>query len=82
VIAADAVGTQQVSDEVLWLLTDQQNTVRDVVDSDGDLRKHIDYDSFENVSVDETYGAAVDQLFYFTGQERDVTTGMQLHGER
>ena len=29
-----------------------------------------------------TYGAAVDQLFYYTGQERDAATGLQLHGHR
>ena len=27
-------------------------------------------------------GSAVDQLFYFQGQERDATTKLQKHGER
>ena len=27
----------------IWLLTDHQNTVRDAINSDGDLRQHIEY---------------------------------------
>jgi RHS repeat-associated protein len=59
------------------------------------LRKHVDYDSFGNIE-DETFfdetGSqianpatdpdAIDQLFYYTGQERDEATGLQLHGRR
>jgi RHS repeat-associated protein len=33
---------------VLWLLADHQGTIRDIVDGDGDLRKHLNYDSFGN----------------------------------
>jgi len=31
---------------ILWPLTDQQGTVRDLVDSDGTVPNHIQYDSF------------------------------------
>jgi RHS repeat-associated protein len=79
-----------LSDAVLWLLGDHQGTIRHIVDDEGVLRKHIDYDSFGNI-VDEVYsggggpgfpGPIVDQLFYFAGQERDEATGLQQHGER
>jgi RHS repeat-associated protein len=74
---------QAVSEEVLWLLADHQNTVRDIASSGGTLRKHIDYDSFGRVTGSQTLnGSTVDQLFYFQGQERDSTTGLQKHGAR
>ena len=38
----------------LWLLADQQGTIRDIVNDDGVLRKHIEYDSFGRVT-DEIY---------------------------
>jgi RHS repeat-associated protein len=87
------VGSQQVSDEVLWLLSDQQGTIRDVVDDTDTLRKHTDYDSFGQITGESYYDAsgavitathaeAVDQLFHYTGQERDEATGLQKHGGR
>lgn len=87
------VGSQQVSDEVLWLLSDHQGTPRDIVNDSGTLRKQIDYDSFGQVnneqfyarngsSISSTHAEAVEQLFGYTGQERDSATGLQLHGER
>ena len=77
------VNNQPESEEVLWLLSDQQGTVRDIVNSGSCARKHIDYDSFGRVTATQTLnGSAVDQLFYFQGQERDATTKLQKHGER
>jgi len=84
---------QPVSDEVLWLLADHQGTIRDIVDSDGTLRKHIDYDSFGQVENASFYGVnggqispvspeAVDQLFYYTGQERDIATQLYNYNAR
>jgi RHS repeat-associated protein len=81
------------STEVLWLLADQQGTVQDVVSDNGVLRKHIDYDSFGKVTgeqfytlngtaVTSTHAEAIEQLFGYTGQERDKTTGLQQHGAR
>jgi RHS repeat-associated protein len=90
----EGAGGQRVSDEVLWLLTDHQGTVRDIFDDFGIRRKAIEYDAFGNVTseqyfdisgetpISSTHAEAVDQLFYYTGQERDATTGLQLHGAR
>jgi RHS repeat-associated protein len=86
----DAAGE---SAEVLWLLGDHQGTVRDIVSDAGQLRKHVDYDSFGKVTGEQfysksgaaiagTHAEAIDQLFYYTGQERDATTGLQQHGAR
>ena len=75
-------GGQRVSDEVLWLLADQQGSVRDIVDDTVTLRKHVDYRPFGQVLNPQTYGDAVDQLFYYTGQQRDAETGLELHGAR
>jgi RHS repeat-associated protein len=89
----EGAGGQRVSDEVLWLLTDHQGTVRNVVDEYKTLRRHVDYDAFGYVLNISWFGKngepisplepeAVDQLFYYTGQERDDATGLQLHGAR
>jgi RHS repeat-associated protein len=97
--ASDAALVDEVFDaagesaEVLWLLGDHQGTVRDIVSDAGQLRKHIDYDSFGRVTNEFWYdwggfetsppdNQAIEQLFYYTGQERDATTGLQQHGAR
>ncbi|MCI0333620.1 MAG: NucA/NucB deoxyribonuclease domain-containing protein [Planctomycetes bacterium] len=89
-VFAAGAGGQRVSDEVLWLLADHQGSIRDVVDDTGALRNHVEYDSFGNITqegVPQPAGSgasanAVDQLFYYHGQERDKNTGLQQHGER
>jgi RHS repeat-associated protein len=58
--------------------------MRDTVDSNGPLRKHVDFDSFGSIENEQyfdesgvaiadpaTHSEAVDQLFYYTGQEWD-----------
>ena len=59
---------------VLWALTDHLNTIRDIVDSNGQVVQHIRYD---------TFGAVVDRTdpdlkfrFGFTGREFDEETGL------
>jgi RHS repeat-associated protein len=89
-VFAEGTGGQRVSDDVLWLLADHQGSIRNVVDADGVLRNRIEYDSFGNIleeGVPQPEGGgssveAIDQLFYYTGQERDAATGWQLHGQR
>ena len=68
------VGSQRVSDDILWQLADQQGTIRDIVDDNGVLRKHVEYDSFGQIagetyrskagaSIAATHAEAIDQLF-------------------
>jgi RHS repeat-associated protein len=74
--------------ETLWAMTDHQNSVRDVVDDNGTLRKHTQYDSFGRVTDEEYFDTAGDpvsaahaeaiaQLFGYTGRYLDKYTGLQ-----
>ena len=45
------VGSQQVSDEVLWQVADHEGTIRDIVNANGTLRKHVDYVLLERSRV-------------------------------
>jgi len=86
-------GGQRVSDEVLWQLADHQGTICDVVDTSGTLRKHVNYDSFGTITGETYYDvngdwipatnpAAIDQLFYYTGQEWDKDAKLQNSNAR
>jgi RHS repeat-associated protein len=79
--------------EVQWALADQLGSVRDLVDSNGTLRKHTVYDGFgqrvsENYydssgnAVSSSHAEAVDQLFGYTGKPLDETTGLQNNWNR
>lgn len=74
--------------EVLWALTDHLGSVRDVVDSNGDLRIHRAFDAFGNVTNETHYDTSgtpvtsgqsgyVDIDFAFTGRYFDEDTGLQ-----
>jgi RHS repeat-associated protein len=74
--------------EVLWAITDNLGSVRDVLDSNGDLRVHRVFDAFGNVVSETHYNTAgstvtsgqtgyVDEAFAFTGRWYDQATGLQ-----
>jgi RHS repeat-associated protein len=82
---------------VYWMLADHLGTIRDVVDNDGELRRHNVFDSFGNftgATYYDIYGEviggtnpgadpeAVQQSFYFTGVYRDPITGLQWNRAR
>jgi len=86
-------GDQRVSDELLWLMADHQGTIRDILDGNATLRKHLDYDSFGNVTGEEFYSEggstvssghaeAIDQHFYYTGQEWDSDAELYNYNAR
>ena len=92
-----AVAGARESDEVLWLFSDHQGTVRDIVDSRGTHRKHVDYNSFGDVlgeqyydtdgapippELESTDSEAVDQLFGYTGQVRDEESDLYYYRAR
>ncbi|MHC1763419.1 MAG: RHS repeat-associated core domain-containing protein [Verrucomicrobiia bacterium] len=62
------------ADSILWYLTDNLGTVRDLVDSTGVVVKHLDYDSFGRILAET--GLAPTGRFLFTGRERDAETGL------
>ena len=77
----DQVLAQETADgEVQWALTDNQGTVRDVIDSDGNVLNHISYDSFGNVMAESN--PEVDFRFGYTGREIDDETGLYYYRAR
>jgi hypothetical protein len=58
---------------VVWALTDQIGSIRDLVDNSGTVVNHITYDSFGKV-VGQT-GSVVFR-YGFTGREQDGETGL------
>lgn len=56
---------ENASGRVQWALTDNQGTVRDLIDSTGTIQNHIVYDSFGNVTSQTN--PAVDFRFGYTG---------------
>ncbi|MEA1952118.1 MAG: RHS repeat-associated core domain-containing protein, partial [Planctomycetota bacterium] len=78
-ILADEFVDDGGTEDVLWPLTDHQNTVRDQVGynqytSSTYLVNHIEYDAYGN-KLSETN--AVDHLFAYTGRMFDEATGLQ-----
>jgi RHS repeat-associated protein len=83
----DWVSDGDADGEVLWALTDNLGSVRDVVDSNGDARIHRHFDPFGKI-IEETHyngsGAVVtvgsgyvDEAFAFTGRYFDVDRRLQ-----
>ncbi|HUP81044.1 MAG TPA: RHS repeat-associated core domain-containing protein, partial [Pirellula sp.] len=66
--------------QILWSMTDNQGTVRDLVDSSGTVRNHITFDSFGRLA-DQT-NATIDFLFAYTGREFDRETGLYYYRAR
>lgn len=65
---------------VLWALTDNQGTVRDLVDSTGTIQNHITYDSFGQITGETN--PAIDTRFGYTGRELDAETGQYYYRAR
>ncbi|MGB7415483.1 MAG: RHS repeat-associated core domain-containing protein, partial [Thermosynechococcaceae cyanobacterium] len=77
----DQVLAEELADgSVRWALTDNQGTVRDVVDSDGNVLNHISYDSFGNVTGETN--PDIDFRFGYTGREFDEETGQYYYRAR
>ena len=79
-ILADETVDDGGPEDVLWPLTDHQNTVRDLavydeVLDETSIANHIAYDAFGNVTSETN--AAIDHLFGYTGRPFDETTGLQ-----
>jgi RHS repeat-associated protein len=77
----DQVLAEELADgQVRWALTDHQGTVRDVVDSQGNILNHISYDSFGNLTNESN--PDVDFRFGYTGRELDEETGQYYYRAR
>lgn len=71
---------EDASNNILWPLSDNLGTVRDLVNDSGAVQNHLKYDSFGKVTAESN--SAVDHLFAFAGRERDEETGLQYHRAR
>lgn len=66
--------------EVLWALSDNQGTVRDLVDATGTVVNHISYDSFGNITSQTN--PTIDFRYGYTGRELDEETGLYYYRAR
>lgn len=71
---------EKIEGGVLWPLTDHLGSVRDLVDSSGDLQNHLVYDSFGNITSESN--DAVDHIFGYTGRERDEESHLNYYRAR
>jgi RHS repeat-associated protein len=71
---------ETVTGAVQWALSDQQGSVRDVINSQGQVLNHIRYDSFGNITSQTN--ANVDFRFGYTGREFDEETGLYYYRAR
>ncbi len=71
---------EKATGEVLWTLTDNQGTVRDLIDSTGTVLNYITYDSYGNTTSESN--SAVDFRFGYTGREWDAETGQYYYRAR
>ena len=69
-----------VGGSVLWPLTDNLGTVRDLVDASGAIQNRIGYDSFGKVTAQTN--PSVGFRFGFTGRELDGETGNYYYNSR
>jgi len=78
--AVDQILAQEdaTDNEVLWHLTDNLGSVRDLVDNAGDLAAHFQYDTFGNL-LD---GRENVTRYQYTGREHDSDTGLNYNRAR
>ena len=66
--------------QVLWALSDDQGTVRDIISSAGVDLDHIAYDSFGNITAQSD--PSLEFLFGYTGMQFDPVTGLNYDSAR
>jgi RHS repeat-associated protein len=65
---------------IVWYLVDKLGTIRDLLDSAGNVTDHIEYDAF-GTPLSETNPSAGDR-FKFTGREYDMESGLYYYRAR
>jgi RHS repeat-associated protein len=74
----DVTVSASSADRVYWPLVDHLGTVRDLVENDGALSEHYQYDSFGNVTSGDTSLTR----YLYTSREFDPDTGLQHNRAR
>ena len=76
----DQILADETSISVNWALVDNQGSVRDMIDGNGQVLNHLVYDSYGKVTSETNPG--FDFRFGYTGRERDQETGLQYNRAR
>jgi RHS repeat-associated protein len=76
----DQILASETPTRVLWALTDRLGSVKDLVDENGVILNHINYDSYGRV-VSQT-NASVEFRYGYTGREQDTETGLDYYRAR
>jgi RHS repeat-associated protein len=79
-VGVDQVLADERGGTVVWALSDNQGTVRDLVDGNGTILNHIVYDSFGRVVSQSD--ASVEFRYGYTGREQDGETGLDYYRAR
>jgi RHS repeat-associated protein len=69
----DQILADETTAGVRWAVTDNQGTVTDVIDSQGQVLNHLVYDSFGKITSQSN--PAVEFRYGYTGRELDTETG-------
>ncbi len=85
ILADEQVAAPGAAGDVLWTLTDNLGSVRDIVNYDAatdtsTVVNHIVYDSFGNIRSESNSG--VDVIFGFTGRETDEESDLYYYRAR
>jgi RHS repeat-associated protein len=76
----DQILADETPTDVNWALVDNQGTVRDVINSQGQVLNHIVYDSYGQMTSETN--SNVDFRYGYTGRERDEETGLNYYRAR
>jgi RHS repeat-associated protein len=76
----DQILADESNGQVLWTLTDNLGTVRDLVNGAGAVQNRIKYDSFGNITSQTN--ASINTRFGYTGRELDAETGLYYYRAR
>jgi RHS repeat-associated protein len=84
VLATESVSSLTTAGSVEWLLPDNENTTRDIVDNNGALQDHLTYNAFGALTsqAGPAVAAATDLIFGgYTGAFYDSATGLSYHND-
>ncbi|MEQ8786495.1 MAG: Calx-beta domain-containing protein [Pirellulaceae bacterium] len=71
---------EDATGDVLWALTDNLGSVRDLVENDGTVVNHITYDAYGAITSETA--PAVIHVYAYTGRERDYESDLQFNRAR
>jgi RHS repeat-associated protein len=76
----EILASENSNNTVTWSLADAQGSIKDVIDNNGEVLKHINYDVFGNITSDSNPN--LEFRFSYTGRELDTETGNYYYRSR